>query len=360
MRLSIVTFCTGEKAHPPAKALTLEDFQAGAAHVKRREQDLNQFLTPAAQLYTGEQLVRLMRGLSALRTTPADTLSAPTGERDEGGCRNPEAPNSQFGLHPSASSLDLWVLSAGYGLIPESRKIAPYECRFATMGTKEIHAWGEILDVPKDFRRTVAQPDNLGLILLGDNYLQACRLGSAVQLGGLTVLFCRQGPAKKVPRLPNLRVVTLSNPEAKRFSCGLVGLKGELAARMLSKLALAPDSPVRIKDPAFDVLTWLHGPARPSPKRRPESCAPIQSVHSASHLRQAWMRLNQSYASFECPYAALRIPEAGKGFRANHMEQHASLTEDRIVELESDVCQRFTVHLTCSHQDYAKANAHWL
>jgi hypothetical protein len=61
--------------------------------------------------------------------------------------------------------------------------------------------------------------------------------------------------------------------------------------------------------------------------------AGVQSVDSASYLRQAWMRVNQSYTSFDGPYAALRIPEAGKSFRAKNMEGHAELTESQILKM---------------------------
>jgi queuine/archaeosine tRNA-ribosyltransferase len=64
--------------------------------------------------------------------------------------------------------------------------------------------------------------------------------------------------------------------------------------------------------------------------------AGINSVDSASYLRQAWMRIHQSYASLEGSYAALRIPEAGKSFRAKNMEKHAGLTEEHILKLEQD------------------------
>jgi hypothetical protein len=64
--------------------------------------------------------------------------------------------------------------------------------------------------------------------------------------------------------------------------------------------------------------------------------AGIQSVDSASYLRQAWMRLHQSYASFDGPYAALRIPEAGKSFRAKHMLNHPELTDEKIIKMEHD------------------------
>jgi hypothetical protein len=230
MQLLIITSCTGEKQTAPDDQLTLGDFRQGATHVGAREGELRSFVTTAGEIYTGEQHVRLMRGVSALRA-------------------------SDYNL--PAHQIDLHILSAGYGLIPEARRIAPYECTFATMSTKDLRAWADSLNVPKDFRATVRKPYDLVLILLGDNYLQACQLDATVQFGGFTLLFCGQGPAKKVPRLPNLRVVTLSNPEAKRFSCGLVGLKGEVAARLLKLLANDFQLLQKLRDPATDVLALL-------------------------------------------------------------------------------------------------------
>jgi len=60
----------------------------------------------------------------------------------------------------------------------------------------------------------------------------------------------------------------------------------------------------------------------------------VRSVDSASYLRQAWMRVAQSYQSISGPYAALRIPEAGKSYRAKHMRDHAGLSEVEIAAME--------------------------
>ena len=90
-------------------------------------------------------------------------------------------------------------------------------------------------------RRIVAQPYDIALVLLGENYLQACALAEDVKFRGSTLLFCGTGMATKLPRLPNLRMVTLSNAEAKRFSCGMIGLKGELAFSSTTPGAAAID-----------------------------------------------------------------------------------------------------------------------
>jgi hypothetical protein len=57
--------------------------------------------------------------------------------------------------------------------------------------------------------------------------------------------------------IPNLRPVVLTNRETRRFSCGLIALKGELGGRILSRLAAHPPELHRVVAPSFDVLGWL-------------------------------------------------------------------------------------------------------
>ncbi|WP_020602249.1 tRNA-guanine transglycosylase DpdA [Spirosoma spitsbergense] len=205
MKIQIITACTGEKAINHDRALIFSDFEAGADKIKEREAELEPLLMPAASLYTGQQHVRLMKGITE-------------------------------SLLNTGIQAELFILSAGYGLIRSDRHIAPYEVTFATMKKKDLNSWSSFLNVPSDFRQTVQTPYDFSLILLGDNYLEACQLTGDVQFGGPTILFCGASAAKKMPKLGNLKVVPLTNKEAKRFSCGLVGLKGELAARVLSRI----------------------------------------------------------------------------------------------------------------------------
>ena len=237
----IITSCTGEKVIESERQLTREDFSQGADHVAEREKELKDSLRTAGEIYSGEQHVRLMRGVASTRSS----------------------------LDSGPSTIELHILSAGYGLIPEDRVVAPYEITFATMKSKELRDWADSLQVPEDFRKTVAKPYDCGLILLGDNYLTACALDSSVKFGGPTLLFCGTGMAKKLPALANVRVVPVSNPEAKRFSCGLVGLKGELAARALAGVKADASAVTKILDPKFDVLGWLDGIAKSSSSTKP-------------------------------------------------------------------------------------------
>src|SRR5829696_5434417 len=151
MKVLILTSCTGEKAVDDPRRLTTADFERGAIHLKRREEELRNLLRPAAELYTGQQHVRLMRGIERHRTT---------------------------------FDIDLWVLSAGYGLVPAERNLAPYDATFAGMKKGTLHGWANQLGVPGAVRDLLVHEYDLGLILLGDSYLEACALDEKVKLGG--------------------------------------------------------------------------------------------------------------------------------------------------------------------------------
>ena len=86
MRVLVISSCTGEKAVETDQQLVWDDFKSGRAHVATREKELGDFCRKAGEMYTGEQHVRLMREIEALR--------------------------SKKGLQ-----VDLHILSAGYGLL---------------------------------------------------------------------------------------------------------------------------------------------------------------------------------------------------------------------------------------------------
>lgn len=244
MRILIITSCTGEKSVSSKRALTLQDFSQGRQHVARREKELKDLLCPAESLYTGQQHVRLMRGVQAFR----ESRLSSNGD----------------------DVLDLQILSAGYGIVSGETRLAPYEATFQGMPKGELREWARELGVPAAFRKTVAAPYDLGLILLGDDYLSTCELDGSVEFGGPTLLFCGGSTRKRLPELVNVRPVVLSNPEAKRFSCGLVALKGELASRLLSRLATDAKFTSELWK-AKDVLTLVQSQPSVSTSRRPST-----------------------------------------------------------------------------------------
>lgn len=179
-------------------------------------------------MYSGNQHTRLMRGLNAI------------GPRDK-----------------VQLDIDLRILSAGYGLIPSSRTIAPYECTFDGMKANELKSWADMLRVPAVFREAVAAKYDLSVLLLGEYYLKACRLDPGVRFGGPAVAFCGSTIAAKVPRVANLRVIGLVEQHTRDFACGNVGLKGELGARLIGCLRSGLVTPSNTIDPTFNLLEIL-------------------------------------------------------------------------------------------------------
>ncbi len=265
MKILIITACTGKKKVGHPSSLKISDFFQGDEHIKRCEKKIADLMCIAENLYTGQQHVRLMRGVEYIRDQQLES-------------------NTDW-------HVDLRILSAGYGLIESNREIAPYECTFQGMKTAEILALAEKRHIPEDFKKTVARHYDLGLILLGDGYLKACQIDSEVEWGGPTILFCGKEAAKRLPKDEKLKIVPASNAEAKRFSCGLVGLKGELASRVLHRIKDNPVVLSQLIDAKSDVLPLLDQPlAKPELSKRDTSPATEQPV---IHIPYSWKKKSQ-------------------------------------------------------------------
>lgn len=256
MKILVITSCTGEKAVQHERQPTLEDFQRGSEHIRSLEQDLPKLR--ADVLYTGLQHQRLMRGVSAARQ----------GRRIE---------------------VDLRVLSAGYGLVPADRLLAPYEATFATMRREDLRAWARQLSVAQDMRAALVQRYDLALVLLGEDYLAAAELDSTVVLGGPTLVLCSAASARKLPTLPGLTPVVVTNAHAGDFACGLVGLKGEIAARVLERLVADPTRLVDVLHGVDEFLAFAQrGAAQQPTKGRRSAAKPNPNVDRVITLPESW------------------------------------------------------------------------
>jgi hypothetical protein len=66
----------------------------------------------------------------------------------------------------------------------------------------------------------------------------------------------------------------------------------------------------------------------------------VRSVDSASFLRRAWMGTGQNYLTLSGDlYAAIRVPEAGRSFRAKRMVSDGRASAERVEELEQKCLQ---------------------
>ena len=207
--LVVVTSCTAQKVVIPANGAAQQD-------------------STAESLYAGQQHVRLMRGVRAYRAA-----------------------------HRPLGPLRLHILSAYHGLVPAARRVATYDHTFAGQPRDVVREHARQLGVPDRIRALLKPRYGLGVLLLGDDYLEACALDADVRLGGPTIAFCAPNVAKRLPTLDGLRIVLLHNREAQRFSCGLIALKGELGGRLLGALASTPASLAAVTRPDSDPLAWL-------------------------------------------------------------------------------------------------------
>lgn len=193
----IVTSCTGEKKFKPTNQLTLEDFK-NSDQLQSRSKKLAEFACPASQMYTGLQHLRVIEAVELLRQS----------------C--------------GKKAVDLAIVSAGYGLIPENQIIVPYEVTFNTMKGYEVDEWANFLGLHQAFEQSIIGYD-LVFLLLGEKYLRSLRLPVITQ-PEQTLIFLASKGSKSYIRDLNAKtfIMTLSNAEAKHYHYGLVGLKGFL------------------------------------------------------------------------------------------------------------------------------------
>jgi hypothetical protein len=183
----------------------------------------------AESLYAGQQHMRLMRGVIDYR--------------------NAKQP---------AGKLRFRILSAFHGLLPHNKQISSYDHSFSGLPTAVIRRQGREKNVPEDIRKLLRKPFDLGVLLLGDPYLRACDLDTDIELGGPLLSFCSPAVARRMPKISGLRTIILANAEARRFSCGLIALKGELGRQLLSRLAAEPGDVDRFIAPNADILRLLN------------------------------------------------------------------------------------------------------
>lgn len=193
----VVTSCTGEKKFHPQNQLLQSDFE-NKSSLQDREKELAEFQCSAGEMYTGMQHLRLMEGIQSLRKELGEDI------------------------------VDLCIVSAGYGLINESRVIVPYEVTFNTMNASGISEWSQKLGIHEDLSDYVREYD-LVFFLLGDKYLRAVALPLENTKPDQKILVFASGTSRKmIPYQEPYYFIEVGQEDAKSFSYGLVGLKGYL------------------------------------------------------------------------------------------------------------------------------------
>jgi len=161
---------------------------------------------PAERLYVGQHHLRLMRGVDDARAAGLDVHVA--------------------------------IVSAGHGVVAGDDRLQGYEQTFQGRPAAARRQLARQLGIPKAARATLARPADVHIVLLGDDYLDACELGPHLMPSAPTLVICAAGTALRLPpTATNVYPVALTIDDTRRFQCGLVGLKGEVGGRLLMHIA---------------------------------------------------------------------------------------------------------------------------
>ena len=215
MKITVITSCTGTKVISLPNQLTLADFMQGREHVTARESEIAGQAVPAEYMYRGEQHLRLMRGVTAAR---------------------------QAGIE-----VNLRIVSAGYGLVSADTPLKPYDATFDYLAAKDARKWADQLGLSSQLQDALAEPADCALILLGGAYLKLCGLDKVKTAPRSTWALCGTGAVRRFSGA--IEPIPLTKADTRWFNAGGVGLKGEVAARILEEPHARFDSAVqRIKD----------------------------------------------------------------------------------------------------------------
>lgn len=198
-RILVVTSCTGEKIYKPQNQLLFEDFQDHNS-LQQREQGLIEFRTTAKEMYTGSQHLSLMEGINYYRS--------------------------------NGGSIDLSIISAGYGLLDEDDLIVPYEVTFNNMNSQTIKNWSKKQRITEKLQEKVKEYD-LVFFLLGDKYLQSVEWPLDINDNQRFFFFAGNSSRARVMVGKNYHLLSIGEAEAKAFKFGLIGIKGYLFSQLL-------------------------------------------------------------------------------------------------------------------------------
>jgi hypothetical protein len=186
-------------------------------------------LFPAEEIYLGEQHRRLMRGIHAFRRSPL------------------------------TGNLDLRIVSAGLGLIPGERRIAPYDATFQAMPKDEIDRRAEAMRIPQEVGALLQQERAMNIILLGSEYMRAAGFLQHQTFSALTLIFCSKEWVSHFRGNPSIITIPSGHQQGRDLRCGLVWIKGEMASRLLSMIADEPGLIPEMKARNVDPLELIYG-----------------------------------------------------------------------------------------------------
>lgn len=206
MKMVVISSCTGKKINKPENILRIKDFK-NSAIFKEKTINLAEYEMEASKMYTGSHHLRLMEGINILREKYEDEV------------------------------IDLYIISAGYGLLHEKDRIVPYEVTFNTMNSKEIKTWGKELNITEKLQKVIKNYD-LVIFLLGTKYLKVIEFPLEEITNDTKLIFITNKHASQnILNKENYFFLEYGQNEAREFKYGNIGLKGYLMKLLCYEVA---------------------------------------------------------------------------------------------------------------------------
>lgn len=205
MRTLIITPCSAKKRGDVPYPATAADL-ADPERRQQAEARLAAFASPAVEMYTGTHHRLVMEGVRAVR--------------------------QRWG----PETLDVAIVSGGYGLLPAAQVIVPYDVTFDEFEQEELASWVASLRIPERAAALVRQYD-LVFYLLSGSYLAVLDLPLEVPESVQQIVLTGQESLDLVPAAPNLHpFVAAEGIAARRWHVKAPHVRGFLFSRLCGQV----------------------------------------------------------------------------------------------------------------------------
>ncbi len=196
MRILVVSSCGKKKRIQPHKVPNCNDLTNNASLSEWQSKSSHSVL-PARDMYTGHQNRELVTGVDGLRAVR--------------GIR-----------------VDLYIISAGFGVLNENTLIPPYECSFNNMKKATILERAEHLGIEEAFRDICGRNYDLLYIALSKKYMIAIGEQFLCGIDGTTLVFHKQKMEPRAVYVPSGSAAVKCFSQQGFKIHGVVGFKGDL------------------------------------------------------------------------------------------------------------------------------------
>ena len=146
--------------------------------------------------------------------------------------RGVKALRDRFG----SSACSVKIVSAGYGLVDEKQRLAPYEATFQGKRPRWIYEQSSRLGIPTAIRKAVIGYDAV-MFLLGKNYLISTHPPLAPATKQRFIFLTSEvGPA-----FHSNSTIVPAGPKEVRFGAGITAVKGKMFELLALGLCRAPE-----------------------------------------------------------------------------------------------------------------------